>query len=71
MFLSWQTAKGHALVDRALYLPEEWAGDAERRRAAGVPEEGEFATKPTLARHLVERVLATGARPTWGVADAV
>jgi SRSO17 transposase len=24
VFLSWQTAKGHALLDRALYLPREW-----------------------------------------------
>jgi len=71
VFLSWQTAKGHALIDRALYLPEEWAQDPERRRAAGVPQEVEFATKPTLARRLVGRVLAAGARPAWVVADAV
>ena len=71
VFLSWQTAKGHALIDRALYLPEEWTEDAERRRAAGVPEEVGFATKPALARRLVERVLAAGARPAWVVADAV
>ena len=71
VFLSWQTAKGHALIDRALYLPEEWAADPERRRSAGVPEDVEFATKPALARRLVERVLATGARPAWVVADAV
>ena len=71
VFLSWQTSKSHALIDRALYLPEEWAQDLERRRAAGVPAEVEFAPKPTLARHLVERVLAAGARPAWVVADAV
>ena len=71
VFLSWQTSKGHALIDRALYLPEEWAQDPERRRAAGVPEEVEFAPKPTLARRMVERVLAAGARPAWVVADAV
>ena len=71
VFLSWQTSKGHALIDRALYLPEEWAQDKERRQAAGVPEEVEFATKPALARALVARVLAAGARPAWVVADAV
>jgi SRSO17 transposase len=71
VFLSWQTAKGHALIDRALYLPEEWAEDAARRRAAGVPEEVDFATKPVLARRLVERVLAAGMKPAWVVADAV
>ncbi len=71
VFLSWQTAQGHALIDRALYLPEEWAQDPERRRAVGVPAAVAFAPKPTLARCLVERVLAAGARPAWVVADAV
>ena len=71
VFLSWQTSKGHALIDRALYLPEEWAQDQERRRAAGVPADVDFATKPALARRLVERALAAGARPAWVVADAV
>ena len=71
VFLSWQTAQGHALIDRALYLPEEWAQDPERRQAAGVPAQVEFAPKPTLARRMVERVLATGAKPAWVVADAV
>ena len=71
VFLSWQTSKGHALIDRALYLPKEWAEDAERCRAAGVPADLEFATKPVLARRLVEHALAAGARPAWVVADAV
>ena len=71
VFLSWQTAKGHALIDRALYLPEEWAEDPERRRAAGVPEAVNFATKPALARAMVARLRAAGMRPAWVVADAV
>jgi SRSO17 transposase len=71
VFLSWQTAKGHALIDRALYLPQEWTEDPARCRAAGIPEEVTFATKPELARRLVERALEAGARPAWVVADAV
>ena len=71
VFLCWQTAKGHALIDRALYLPKAWASDRERRRAAGVPESVTFAPKPELARALLARVLDAGARPAWVVADAV
>ena len=56
VFLSWQTARGHALIDRTLYLPEEWAQDPERRQAAGVPEAMGFATK----RAMVARMLAPG-----------
>jgi SRSO17 transposase len=71
VFLSWQTAKGHALLDRALYLPREWTDEPARCRAAGIPEQVTFATKPELARRLVERALEAGARPAWVVADSV
>jgi hypothetical protein len=71
VFLSWQTAKGHALLDRVLYLPREWTDDPARCRAAGIPEGVPFATKPELARRLVERALEAGARPAWVVADSV
>ena len=39
---------GHALIDRALHLPQSWAGDGERRRLAWVPEAVAFASKPKL-----------------------
>ena len=40
--------KGTVPLGWALYLPEEWCKDAERRRKAKIPEEIEFATKPVL-----------------------
>ena len=45
---------GHALIDRALYLPADWAADEERRELAGVPDEVMFATKPQLAGDLLQ-----------------
>src|SRR3954453_22363820 len=50
VFLAYGSRRGHALTDRRLYLPEAWAGDAERRRAAKVPEGIPFLTKPEIAR---------------------
>jgi SRSO17 transposase len=42
----------------ALYLPEEWCGDQERRRQAKIPESVVFKTKPQLAGSLVEQAAA-------------
>ena len=71
VFLCYASNQGAALLDRELYLPEEWAADAERRRAAAVPEETEFATKPELARRMIERALKAGAPCSWVAADEV
>ena len=46
VFLGYASQHGHALIDRALYLPEVWANDPARRGAAGVPADTAFATKP-------------------------
>ena len=56
--------RGTVPLGWALYLPEEWCDDPERRRKAKIPEEIEFETKPELAGDLVE--LAAG----WGIANA-
>jgi SRSO17 transposase len=69
VFLCYASNQGAALLDRELYLPEEWASDRDRRRAAAVPEKTEFATKPELARRMIERALQAGAACSWVAAD--
>ncbi|WP_448188103.1 IS701 family transposase [Azospirillum sp. sgz301742] len=71
VFLGYASRRGRALIDRALYLPEEWAADADRRRLAGVPEEVAFATKPKQGRVLLERAVAAGVPCAWVTADSV
>lgn len=71
VFLGYATTKGRTLLDRALYLPKEWAGDADRREQAGVPEEVAFATKIVLARRMIDRAVAAGVPARWVTADAV
>jgi SRSO17 transposase len=71
VFLAYATTTGHALIDRALYLPKEWAQDAGRRKQAGVPTGTEFATKIVLARRMIERAVAAGVPAQWVTADAV
>ncbi|MFJ3039052.1 transposase [Streptomyces tendae] len=48
-------ARGHAMIDRELYLPRAWIQDPERLQRAGVPAESEFATKPALATGMLIR----------------
>ncbi|KIC73675.1 hypothetical protein DB42_BT00040 [Neochlamydia sp. EPS4] len=45
VFLSYATNQGHVLIDRELYIPEEWFLDEERRARAGIPREVKFKTK--------------------------
>jgi SRSO17 transposase len=71
VFLGYASPAGRAGIDRALYLPKDWADDPDRREAAGVPEETAFRTKPHLAREMVARALDAGVPAAWVVADEV
>jgi SRSO17 transposase len=71
VFLVYATTQGATFYDRSLYLPKDWAADVEQRRQADVPEEVRFATKPQLARRMVERALDGGLPVRWVVGDEV
>ena len=59
------------VMDRRLYLPKSWAEDSHRRTIAKVPESIEFATKPELARQMLESAVKNGVPSKWVVADEV
>jgi len=69
--LTYATSRGHALIGRALYLPEGCAADEEHRELAGVPEQVLFATKPQLAGALLDRAHALGIRAAFVAGDEV
>jgi SRSO17 transposase len=69
VFLAYASPKGHAFLDRALYLPRAWADDAARRREAGVPSEVAFATKGELARAMLARAFAAEVPAAWVTGD--
>ncbi|WP_239514474.1 IS701 family transposase [Streptosporangium sp. 'caverna'] len=71
VYCSFATVAGHALVGARPYLPAEWARDAERRQAAGVPDELEFSTKPELGRQILADLHAEGRLPGWVTGDEV
>jgi SRSO17 transposase len=57
-------------VGLRLFLPEDWAADAGRRAAAGVPEAVAYRPKWKIALDEIDRVLAAGARFGHVLADA-
>lgn len=71
VFLGYASRYGHALIDRQLYLPKDWAEDAERRRKASVPEDVAFMTKPAMAREMIAAALDSGIACAWVLADAL
>src|SRR4029450_10179062 len=71
VFLAYASSRGRAFIDRELYLPKAWTEDRARGRAARVPEQVGFRTKPQLARVMLERALDAGVPASWVTADAV
>jgi SRSO17 transposase len=71
VFLAYASPKGRAMIDRELYLPEGWTEDPLRCRAAKIPEEVGFRTKPQLAQLMLERALDAGVPAAWVTADEV
>jgi SRSO17 transposase len=71
VFLTYATSQGHCLLDRALYLPQEWTKDKARCTAAGIPDEHAFATKPQLAQQMLQRAFEKEVPAVWVVGDSV
>src|SRR4051812_45086503 len=71
VFMAYVSGKGHAFVDRALYLPRAWTNDPARAAAAHVPPDTTFATKPRLARAMIERAIAAGVPFAWVAGDSI
>jgi SRSO17 transposase len=71
VFTAYASRHGHALIDRALYLPKTWTDDPTRLAAAHVPAEVGFATKPRLAGRMVESAIAAGVPFAWVAGDSI
>ena len=71
VFAAYVSRHGHALIDRALYLPKAWASDPARLAATHVPTGTMFATKPALAVQMIDRAIAAQLPFAWVAADSV
>jgi FOG: Transposase len=71
VYLTYAGARGHAMIDRELYLPTSWTSDEQRCAEAGVPDDIEFLTKPALATGMITRALDAGVLARWVAGDEV
>jgi SRSO17 transposase len=71
VFCAYVTASGQAWADFDVYMPERWARDLPRRRAAGIPGDLQFASKPQLAMRQLSRLTAAGLPARWIAFDEV
>ncbi|MQR99270.1 IS701 family transposase [Gluconobacter aidae] len=71
VFATYVSDKGHAFLDRALYLPKSWTDKPERLAAVHVPEDVRFASKPSLATTMIGRALAAEVPFSWVAGDSV
>jgi SRSO17 transposase len=72
VYLTYAAPRGHALIDRALYLPKSWTADPDRCDDAAIPaNKRRFATKPTLAAALVDRAIKAKVPAAWVAGDEV
>ena len=58
VFVGYASSAGYTLLNRRLYLPEEWLGDAhaEQRERCGIPADVTFKTKPQLGLEMVKEI---------------
>jgi SRSO17 transposase len=71
VFACYVSCHGHAFIDRVLYLPKEWTDNPARMRAAHVPDDVGFATKPQIARRMIARAIAEKVPFSFVAADSV
>ena len=71
VFLAYATSSECAYVDARLYLPESWTKDPARCRAAGIPRDTVFRTKPQLALEMLRRAHTADGLVEWVLADEI
>jgi SRSO17 transposase len=69
VFLCYVSPTGHAPLDRRLYLPQEWAADAKRRKKCHVPKEVVFQEKWQIGLAMVDRCREEGLPHSWVLGD--
>ncbi|NWJ47630.1 MAG: IS701 family transposase [Chloroflexi bacterium] len=65
IFLTYNSPLGNVILDRELYLPQEWINDTQNRSFAMIPENMKHRSRPEFARHMLESTVAAGVPFRW------
>ena len=72
VYLTYAAPRGHALIDRALYLPKSWTEDPARCASAGVPDDtGISRPNRRWRRPLIDRAVTAKVPAAWVAGDEV
>jgi SRSO17 transposase len=71
VFANFCSSKGHTLIDRRLFLPEDWVRDQERREEVGVPQSVVFRTRPQLGLEMIQTAVLEQRPFRWVGGDCV
>ncbi len=74
VFSAYASPHGYALIDKRLFIPEEWFSEEykERRVKCNIPKELTFKTKPQLAAEMLTSIHSQGIIPyKYIVADSI
>lgn len=71
VFLTYAVESGSAFIDRRLYLPKDWLEDRQRSKLAGIPKQTKFATKPELARQMIQTAIEEKVPFKWVSGDSI
>ena len=71
VYLAYVAPTGAAFLDTRLYLPKSWTDDRARCRAAKIPDEVAFQTKPALAQAMLEQVWSEAIPLQWVTGDTL
>ncbi len=72
VFAAYASSQGYPLLDRRVYVPEEWFDAAHRplRQECGIPEEVSFKTQPQLGLEITQGIVSEGTlRVRWMTCD--
>jgi SRSO17 transposase len=71
VYLAYVAPTGAAFLDTRLYLPKVWTDDRERCRAAQIPDEVTFQTKPEIAQAMLEQAWSEDIPLQWVTGDTL